>query len=44
MKEKKKIRNLDTLSGEIYRLKLEAKNIEGKFDKNLDYLHDHYGQ
>lgn len=42
MKEKKNIRNLDTLDGEIYRLKLETKNIEQKLDKNLDYLQDNY--
>jgi hypothetical protein len=42
MKEKKDIHNLDSLEREIYRLKLQAKNMEGKLDKNLDYLQDNY--
>ncbi len=42
MKERETIHNLDSLEREIYRLKLEAKNIEGKLDKNLDYLQDNY--
>lgn len=42
MKEKKNIHNLDSLEREIYRLKLQAKNMEGKLDKNLDYLQDNY--
>jgi hypothetical protein len=42
MKEKKNIHNLDSLEREIYRLKLQAKNMEGKLDKNLDYLQENY--
>ena len=42
MKGEKNIHNLDSLEREIYRLKLEAKNLEGKLDKNLDYLQGNY--
>jgi hypothetical protein len=42
MKEKRNIHNLGTLDGEIYRLKLAAKNIEERLDKNLDYLQENY--
>ena len=42
MREKKNIHNLDSLEREIYRLRLQAKNMEGKLDKNLDYLQDNY--
>jgi len=42
MKQRKKIHNLNTLDGEIYRLKSEAQNIEKKLDKNLDYLQNNY--
>jgi len=40
MREKENIHNLDSLEREIYRLNSEAKNIEEKLDKNLDYLQD----
>ena len=40
VKKAKNIHNLDTLEREIYRLKLEAKNIEEKLDRNLDHLQD----
>jgi hypothetical protein len=36
--KKTKVHNLDTLEREIYRLKLEAKNIETLLDKNAGYL------
>ena len=42
MKNIKKIHNLDTLEGEIYRLKSDAKNIEEKLDKNLDHFQENY--
>jgi hypothetical protein len=42
MKKNKHIRNIDTLEKEVYRLKLEAKNIEEKLDKNLDHLQENY--
>lgn len=38
MKKLKNIHNLDTLEREIYRLELEAKNIEQKFDRNFERL------
>jgi hypothetical protein len=38
MKKAKNIHNLDTLDKEIYRLKLEAKNIEDKLDDNFEKL------
>lgn len=38
MKKAKNIRNIDTLAREIYRLKLEAKNIEEKLDHNFEHL------
>ena len=37
-----KIKNLDTLEKEIYRLQLEARNYEDKLGENLDYLQKHY--
>ena len=37
-----KIRNLDTLEKEIYRLRLEAKNTSEKLENNLDYLQHNY--
>jgi hypothetical protein len=37
-----KIRNLDTLEKEIYRLQLEARNYEDRLEKNFDYLKQHY--
>jgi hypothetical protein len=42
MKKAKNIHNFDTLEREIYRLKLEAKNIEEKLDRNLDHLQENY--
>ena len=38
-----KIRNLDVLEKEIYRLRLEAKNTAEKLENNLDYLQHNYG-
>ncbi len=37
-----KIRNLDTLEKEIYRLRLEAKNYEEKLEHNLDHFQKNY--
>lgn len=37
-----KIRNLDTLEKEIYRLRLEAKNYEKKLEENVEYLQKNY--
>lgn len=42
MKKVKNIHNLDTLEKEIYRLKLEARNIEAKLENNFDYLQQNY--
>jgi hypothetical protein len=42
MKKAKNIRNLDSLDRELYRLKLEAKNLEDKLDRNLDHLQEDY--
>jgi hypothetical protein len=42
MKTEKNIHSLDTLEMEIYRLKLEAKNMEEKLSSNLDYLQENY--
>jgi hypothetical protein len=42
MKKANKIHNLDQLEREIYRLKLEARNIEKQLDRNLDHLQDNY--
>jgi hypothetical protein len=42
MKKSKNISNSDSLEREIYRLKLQAKNIESQFDENLDYLQKNY--
>ena len=42
MKKAKKIHGIDTLEREIYRLQLEAKNIEQKLDHNLDHFHENY--
>ncbi len=41
-KTSSKIKNLDTLEKEIYRLRLEAKNTEEKLENNLDYLQRNY--
>jgi len=37
-----KIKNLDTLEKEIYRLQLEAKNKKERLEENLDYFQKHY--
>jgi hypothetical protein len=37
-----KIKNLDTLEKEIYRLQLEARDQKDKLEKNLEYLQKHY--
>lgn len=37
-----KIKNLDTLEKEIYRLRLEARNYKDKLEENLEYLQKHY--
>jgi hypothetical protein len=37
-----KIKNLDTLEKEIYRLRLEARNFEDKLEKNFDHLQKNY--
>ena len=42
MKKKKNIKDIDTLEKEIYRLKLEAKRTEDKFENNIDYLERNY--
>jgi hypothetical protein len=42
MKKAKNIHNLDTLEREIYRLQLEVKNMEQKFDRNFDHLQQNY--
>ena len=42
MKKKKNIRDIDTLEKEIYRLKLEAKRTEDKFENNIDFLEKNY--
>ena len=37
-----KIKNLDTLEKEIYRLQLEARNYKDKLERNFEYLQKHY--
>jgi hypothetical protein len=37
-----KIKNIDTLEKEIYRLQLEARNCKDKLGKNLEHLQKHY--
>src|ERR1043166_6890454 len=37
-----KIKNIDTLEKEIYRLQLEARNYKDKLEENLEYLQKHY--
>jgi hypothetical protein len=37
-----KIKNLDTLEKEIYRLRLEGKEYEKKLEDNLDHLQKNY--
>lgn len=39
---KNKIKNLDTLEKEIFRLRLEAKNKADKLEKNFDHLRNNY--
>jgi hypothetical protein len=38
----KRIKNLDNLEKEIYRLKLEVKNYSERLSGRLDYLQQHY--
>lgn len=42
-KASSKIRNLDSLEKEIWRLKLEAKNTADKIENNFEYLQHNYG-
>jgi hypothetical protein len=42
MKRSKNIHNIDSLRREIYRLELEAKNIENELGKNFGYLRQNY--
>lgn len=42
MKKAKNIHNLDSLEREIYRLQLEAKNMERQFDRNFEHVQQHY--
>jgi hypothetical protein len=42
MKKARNISNLDKLEKEIYRLQLDAKNIENKLDDNFDHLHHNF--
>jgi len=42
MNKQKNVHNLDSLQGEICRLKLEVKKIEERLDRNLDYMQDNY--
>lgn len=37
------IKNLDNLEKEIYRLKLKSKELEGRFDSNIEHLQNNYG-
>lgn len=37
------IKNLDTLEKEIYRLKLKSKELEARFDDNIEHLQNNYG-
>jgi hypothetical protein len=43
-KSKQKIKNLDALEKEIYRLRLEAKVTAGKLEENFDRFQQHYGK
>jgi F0F1-type ATP synthase delta subunit len=42
MGKSKNIHSLDSLEREIYRLRLEAKNIEKKIDHNLEHLQESF--
>jgi hypothetical protein len=42
MKKSKNIHNIDSLEREIYRLKLEVKNIEEKLDDNFTHLQQNF--
>jgi len=42
MKKGRNIHNLDSLEREIYRLKLEAKNISEKMDRNFEHFHGNF--
>lgn len=37
------IKNLDNLEKEIYRLKLKSRQLEDRFDSNLEHLQNNYG-
>jgi hypothetical protein len=37
-----KIKNIDTLEKEIYRLRLEARDYKDKLEENLEHLQKHY--
>ncbi|PWT95899.1 MAG: hypothetical protein C5B52_16900 [Bacteroidetes bacterium] len=39
---KYRIRDMESLDDEIDRLKLKCRDIEGKFDENIDQLKDNY--
>ena len=41
-KNRKNIRDLQSLDREIYLLRLRAKELEEKIDQSLNYLQDHY--
>lgn len=42
MKQTRNVHSVDTLEAEINRLKLKAKEIEEKLDKNLDHFQENY--
>ena len=42
MAKPNQIKNLDSLEKEIYRLKLEARNVSEKLSGQMDYLQQHY--
>ena len=42
MKDRKKIKDIETLEKEIYRLKFEALKAENKLDNNLEFLQKNY--
>ena len=44
MKKVKPIHNLDSLEREIYRLQVEAMNVEKKLSANMDYLQENAGK
>ncbi len=42
MAKRQKIKNLEALNTEIYRLQLKAKNTADNLDKNFDHFQHHY--